>query len=431
MQLSSERFNCDEVKSITEFLSSPDFNGRLAGTLENSEAASYIKTWFIQNKLSPYKGSYYDSFEVIYPKKLQYSPYLKVVDNTGNVKHEFKYGVDYKEDMLSFKKNHVKFNKTDSKILANKLIQAYAGNDTFLFYLTDDKDMKFRSSFFSDSSVNMCIFISESTLKSLSNYLARGLSIECYIPYEQQKTSINNVMGVIEGRQKNAPPIILSAHFDHVGSDLSGNVYSGALDNASGTAFMMEMAKYLKSLGKPERTILFIGFNAEEFGCLGSKSFVEENKAAITGSKVFNFDMIGSDYGVPLCIMGSETDSANTDLIKYTAAVCSSEKIYFNYLFKDASDHEYFRKNGIDAITLCDNDMSKIHTPMDTSNYISINAIDRCFNVVSKEVIKYAYGNNVLILNIKNISFYSLIVLLCLTLFSHVYSSIKKRTPSI
>lgn len=428
MQSGSGNFNSDEVKNITEFLSSTDFDGRLAGTLENSEAASYIKTWFIQHKLSPYKGSYYDSFEVIYPKKLPYSPYLRVVDHAGSIKHEFQYGIDYKEDMLNFKRNHVKFNKAGSKVLENKLIQAYDGSDTFVFYLSDEKDMKFRSSFFSDSSVSMCIFISQNTLKSLSNYLNQGLYIECSIPYEQQEISINNVLGVIEGRHKDAAPIILSAHFDHVGSDLSGNVYSGALDNASGTAFMMEMAKYFKSLGKPERSILFIGFNAEEFGCLGSKSFVEENKASITGSKVFNFDMIGSDYGVPLCIMGSEADSANTELIKYTAAVCSSKKIYYNYLFKDASDHEYFRKNGIDAITFCDNDMSKIHTPLDTSNYISVNAIDRCFNVVSKEVIKYAYGNNILILYSRETSICSLAAILCLTLFSYIYSKIKRRT---
>jgi Zn-dependent M28 family amino/carboxypeptidase len=206
----------------------------------------------------------------------------------------------------------------------------------------------------------------------------------------------------------------LSAHFDHIGTDLSGNVYSGALDNASGTAFILEMSKYIKSLGKPERSIIFAAFNAEEFGCLGSKAFVDKYINSLKGGKVLNFDMIGTNNAVPLYIMGGRKDTQNSPLIKETSDICSENKINFNYLFEDASDHEYFRKQDIDAITLSDSDTTRIHTPDDKASFISSNNIDRCFKVASTEVIKYGFRYNFLLLYYKQIFFISLVgVVIC------------------
>ena len=420
--LNVKNFNAVRVKEITRYLSSPTFKGRLTGTQENRLAATYIKSWFIHNNLSPYEGGYFDSFEVIYPQKINKRPYLRVVDKKDNLIHEFIYAQDYKEDMLSFKENEFSFNINNSRQIKDNIIQVVDNKNTFIFYVDDKDALSFRSSFSSDSFVSMCIFVTESTFTAIKDYLDKDFTVECYIPYKQEKTTVENVLGVIEGKDKSKPPIILSSHFDHLGSDLSGTIYSGALDNASGTAFIMEMASFLKSLGQPERSIIFIAFNAEEFGCLGSKSFVERYRDSLLGSKVFNFDMIGSDDGVPLCIMGAESDTANTELIKSTAAACIAENINFNYLFKNSSDHEYFRKNGIDAITFCDNDMSKIHTPKDTSEYISIKAIERCFSVVSKEVLRYAYNNDPFLLYNKEILQYSFIGLSALIIIAVIHS---------
>lgn len=427
IKLSVENFDPTRVKNITEYLSSPSFAGRLTGTKENRAAAEYIKSWFLHNDLKPYDETYLDNFEVVYPKKVAGTPYLKVVDKDGAVVHEFKYAVDYKEDMLNFKENTVSFNANNSRQIDNNLIQVVKGNSAFIFYVDEKDSLSFRSSFFTDSFVSMCVFITNDTFNAIKDYLDKDFTIECFIPFKQEKTTASNVLGVIEGKDKTQPPIILSSHFDHLGTDLSGKVYSGALDNASGTAFIMEMARFFQSVGQPERSIIFVSFNAEEFGCLGSKAFVEQYKDKLKGSKVFNFDMIGSDHGIPLCIMGAESDNSNTEFIKSVAAVCSNENIQFNYLFKDASDHEYFRKNGIDAVTFCDNDMRKIHTPADTANYISLSAIERCFSVVSKEVIRYAYDNDPLLLHSNEIFLYSFIALSTLIVLAAFYSGLAKN----
>jgi hypothetical protein len=125
-------------------------------------------------------------------------------------------------------------------------------------------------------------------------------------------------------------------------------VYNGALDNASGIAFMLEFSKYIKSLGTPERTIIFIGFNAEEFGCLGSEHFAIKYASQLKGAKVYNFDMIGSS-AVPLTIMGGKGDNDKTEFLRSVMSTCIKEKVDYNFIFEDSSDHEAFRKNNIDA----------------------------------------------------------------------------------
>lgn len=427
--INTYKFNSPLVKKNIEFLSSDYFRGRLAGTLENEEAAALIKAQFIKNNLKPFGGNYYESFKTNYPHRTTGSAYLKIQDKNGKTIKNYLYNEDFKEDMLNFKNNNILFTNKNELIEKENIIKVTKGEDSFIFYVPDDNKLEFRSSFVSDSPYSMLVMITKNTCSEISNYLAKGYSVNCFIPYESKETTLNNVVGFIEGKHNNAAPVILSAHFDHVGTDLSNTIYNGALDNASGISFLLELNKYINSLGKPERNIIFVAFNAEEFGCIGSANFVNEYKESLVGSKAFNFDMIGSDNGVPLCIMGAKTDTSGTPLIKSTASICNSEKIFFNYLFEDASDHEAFRKNNIDAITFCDNDMSKIHTPYDKASLISTTAIDRCFKVASREVIKYGFGDNIILVYYKSTLIVSLVLIIVLSIL--YYLQLKKLESNI
>ena len=106
--------------------------------------------------------------------------------------------------------------------------------------------------------------------------------------------------------------------------------------------------------------------------------------------------MIGSYDGVPLCIMSGAGASVKSPLVDEVATVMKEGKIYFNYLFQDASDHVPFINLGIEAVTLCDNDTSKIHTPSDRIEYISETAINRCFSVMKFFIINDAYSNKLI-----------------------------------
>ncbi len=84
-----------------------------------------------------------------------------------------------------------------------------------------------------------------------------------------------NVIGKITGTKHPDEVIIYTAHWDHLGvgtPDESGDsIYNGALDNASGTAGLLELARAFKNMPvKPERTIVFLAVTAEEQGLLGS-----------------------------------------------------------------------------------------------------------------------------------------------------------------
>ncbi len=90
----------------------------------------------------------------------------------------------------------------------------------------------------------------------------------------------HNVVAKIEGSDKRLKNeyVIYTAHWDHLGRDekLKGDqIYNGAIDNAAGTAQMLEIAEGFAKLKKPpKRSILFIATTAEEKGYLGAKFYV-------------------------------------------------------------------------------------------------------------------------------------------------------------
>jgi Zn-dependent M28 family amino/carboxypeptidase len=87
-----------------------------------------------------------------------------------------------------------------------------------------------------------------------------------------------NVIAKITGTKRPDEYILYTAHWDHLGighPDAKGDsIYNGAVDNASGTAALLEMARAFKDLkGKPERTVLFLSVTGEEQGLLGSEYY--------------------------------------------------------------------------------------------------------------------------------------------------------------
>ncbi|MEG1256784.1 M28 family metallopeptidase [Clostridium sp.] len=416
-------FDTSEVKGTIKYLSSDEFEGRLSGSLENAIAASFIKDKFESAGIEAFMDNYYQSFDVNYPNALSDEPMIAILDGDRKVHKILEYGVNYKEDLLNFRNTEIEFDK--SHVINQDDDALYVKNHTgsVIFYTTNENNLAFRSSFVESSNQDLYIVVTNETLQNIKNYLNDGFSIYTYIPISIDHTTINNVVGVLKGKDSTLPPLVLGAHFDHVGTDLNNTIYSGALDNSSGTSFLIALTKYIKTLGTPDRDIIFVAFNAEEFGLLGSQAFVDQYQAVLKDSRVYNFDMIGSFDGIPLCIMGGKLDTAKTPLIEELTTVFQNKKIYFNYLFEDASDHSPFRNADIEAVTLCDNDTSRIHTPNDKVDYISETAIDRCFSIMKTQILNDSYSSNILYNNLEIILIFSCISSLVLIL---IYSGIKK-----
>jgi Zn-dependent M28 family amino/carboxypeptidase len=103
-----------------------------------------------------------------------------------------------------------------------------------------------------------------------------------------------NVVGVIPGRRPNEM-VLFSAHYDHVGTGASAtgdSIFNGANDDASGTTAVIELARYFKAKRRPERTLVFAAFTAEEAGGFGSRYFSRQlDPDQIVA--MFNIEMIG------------------------------------------------------------------------------------------------------------------------------------------
>lgn len=100
-----------------------------------------------------------------------------------------------------------------------------------------------------------------------------------------------NVLGLVEGTRVPDRYIVVTAHYDHVGTN-GGQVYNGADDNASGVATLLEIAARLKA-APPEHSVIFVAFDGEERGLLGAKHFVQAPPVPLSSIAMnLNFDMV-------------------------------------------------------------------------------------------------------------------------------------------
>ena len=106
-----------------------------------------------------------------------------------------------------------------------------------------------------------------------------GLTASLSIRNTVERSTSRNFLAKLPGTDRPDEVVIYMGHWDHFGMDpsLEGNqIFNGAVDNASGTATLIEMAEAFKSLTPaPERTVVFWATTAEEQGLLGSGYYAE------------------------------------------------------------------------------------------------------------------------------------------------------------
>ncbi len=167
-----------------------------------------------------------------------------------------------------------------------------------------------------------------------------------------------NVIATLPGSKKADEHIIYTAHWDHLGIDksLTGDqIYNGAVDNASGTAALIEVAEAFAKLPvRPERSITVLAVTAEEQGLLGSK-FYAANPIIPAAKTVANLNMDalnvdGASKDVSVYGLGqSELDNYLTVAAEKQGRVIAGDPrpaagIYYR------SDHFAFANIGIPAL---------------------------------------------------------------------------------
>ena len=151
--------------------------------------------------------------------------------------------------------------------------------------------------------------------------------------------------------------VIYTAHWDHfgIGPEVNGDkIYHGAVDNASGSAALLEMARAYKALPTPpRRSILFLSVTAEEQGLLGSQFYAEHPLYPLAHTAV-NINMDGMNvHGLTSDIVQIGRGASTLDDIVETVAKDQGRVVKLDPEpekgFYYRSDHFEFAKNGVPA----------------------------------------------------------------------------------
>ncbi len=182
-----------------------------------------------------------------------------------------------------------------------------------------------------------------------------GLKASAKITQAIKRSSDANVLGVLKGAEAPEEYVVYMGHWDHLGIDPSqageDKIFNGAVDNATGIAGILEIARKFASGPRPRRSVIFAAVTAEESGLLGS-AFLAENppvplKDIAAGINIDGVlpappakDIVVVGYGASELedILQKHAGAAG----KYLRADPEPEKGYFY-----RSDHISFAKKGV------------------------------------------------------------------------------------
>ena len=207
------------------------------------------------------------------------------------------------------------------------------------------------------------------------------MEVDLSVDMIHETKTVHNVAAYLPG--KTAEYVVIGAHYDHLGlgdehslaPNQLGQVHPGADDNASGTAGVIELARWFSKQPQQKRGILFLTFAGEELGLLGSNWYVN-HPALPTGNAVamLNLDMIGRVQGGRVFVSGAQT---GTTLARILKEVKLPAPLHIDETGKDsgtdmsdASDHASFASKQIPILFFFSGLHADYHRPSDTADKI-------------------------------------------------------------
>ena len=179
-----------------------------------------------------------------------------------------------------------------------------------------------------------------------------------------------NILGILPGQDTGQPNeiIVVGAHRDHFGeqADLQ---FPGADDNASGTAVLLELAKVLSQRHIPfPCAIVFVSFDGEERGLLGSKLYVSDPAFPLEQTKaMINIDHVGVGNG-KLTVGITRKEKILVQQAAKHAGLANQTEVYGYF---PGGDHVPFFEAGVPTITIVSSGTHPhFHQPSDTAETI-------------------------------------------------------------
>ncbi len=220
--------------------------------------------------------------------------------------------------------------------------------------------------------------------------LPEKLHLDMDVDIGREVKTVHNVAAYIPG--ETSEYVVIGAHYDHLGlgeqfsmaPSLAGTVHPGADDNASGTAGVIELARWFSSQPKHQRGILFLTFAGEELGLLGSSYYVNHPLLPLKDDvAMINMDMIGRIRDRKVYVGGVGTGTTFAALLKDLVPKHDFEADLTEKAGYGSSDHTSFTTKQIPVLFFFSGLHADYHKPSDTWDKIDAPDAVRLLNLVA------------------------------------------------
>jgi len=197
----------------------------------------------------------------------------------------------------------------------------------------------------------------------------------------------SNVVAVLRGSDPKLrdEAIVYSAHMDHVGMRMDGDVFNGADDNASGSAGLLAIASaFAKSEQKPRRSIIFLSVSGEELGLWGSQYYSDNPTWQLDEIVAdINTDMIGrsgpESGPMQVTVTPSNGHAHYSTIVRQAHAFAETLGMEFTDgdKYYQRSDHYNFARKGIPVVFFCNGEHEDYHQVSDHADKLDGDKMER------------------------------------------------------
>ncbi|MES2702912.1 MAG: M20/M25/M40 family metallo-hydrolase [Bacteroidota bacterium] len=425
-QTKADRKVIKQLQADIGYLASDELEGRRTSTEGERKAADYIEKRYREAGILPYNGQYRYPFYFIYGKQVGPSTSIAVNGAALRISEDvfplpFSANAQAKSEVLpeimeqgsvwmmplytdADQADNPHFEPEKYMFEKAREVEKQGASGVVFF---DSYGSKYEPSFNKQSQYEVvgipAVFMN---VRAYQKYITRneaessqkeGVAIDMNVEVKKADRTGTNIAAYIDNKAKYT--VIVGAHYDHLGygedeNSLHANavkehlIHHGADDNASGTAALLEVAKWVKQKKLRHYNYLFINFSGEELGLFGSKMFVKEQQ--IDSSRVaymINMDMLGrlNDSTRALTVGGIGTSPAWASISDITG---KEFKLVIDSSGQGPSDHTSFYNAGIPVLFFFTGTHKDYHKPSDRAEAINYTGETRVIKCVHKVIAK-------------------------------------------
>ena len=204
-----------------------------------------------------------------------------------------------------------------------------------------------------------------------------------------------NLVGRIEGSSESPKVLVVTAHYDHLGIR-NDQIYNGADDNASGTAVLLEVARYLVQ-NQPVHTVIIASLDAEEVGLRGARALLESScLEGIDVAMNINMDMVSRSPAAELYAVGTSHYPFLAPILNSLTLPPELELKFGHDIpgtgsddWTSASDHGPFHSQGIPFVYFGVEDHPGYHNPSDDYDKITPDFFHAAASLITQAVLRF------------------------------------------